>query len=152
MLYLSLALTAVALLLVWRANKKNADLKERIAQVNSRVYNTRRELNDTVRDIQAELNTLKYDLMHLRGETRITGEMTIEDITALHPQATEVLAAFHIGGCSSCSVDGSQRLDIAAAQNNQPLKPILVALNTLISTEPHQQEEMLRVSNVQLDF
>ncbi len=152
MLYLSLALAVIALLLAWRANKKNTDLKERIAQVNSRVYNTRREFNETARELQAELNTLKYDLMHLRGEAFVSGEMTIDAVTALHPKAVEVLAAFHIGGCASCSVDGSQRLEIAAAQNNQPLKPILVALNALVAAEQPSVDETLRVPNVQLDF
>ena len=151
MQYLSLALAVMALLLVWRANKKNTELKERIAQVNSRVYNTRRELNDTVRDLQAELNTLKYDLMHLRGETFVSGEMTIDAVTALHPQAVEVLAAFHIGGCSGCAVDGSQRLEVAAAQNNQPLKPILVALNALLAAE-QPVADVPRLPNVQFEF
>lgn len=151
MTYVALIVAVSALFLAWLANRKNAVLKERIAQANSRLYNLRREQTDLVRDLQTEINLLKYDVMHIRGETYVSGETTIDAITAMHPQAAEILAAFHIGGCSSCAVDDSQRLDVAAAQSNQPLKPILVALNALIS-QAQSPAEAIRVPNVHLNF
>jgi hypothetical protein len=51
----------------------------------------------------------------------------------MHPQAQQVLAGFHLGGCSSCFVDDNQSLSEAAAVNGRELEPILMALNTLIA-------------------
>ena len=42
--YAALALGLIAILMAWTATRKNKDLRERIAQVISRVYNLRREM------------------------------------------------------------------------------------------------------------
>ena len=44
--YVALILAAFGLVLAWGSNRKNTELRERIAQVNSRVYNLRREMQE----------------------------------------------------------------------------------------------------------
>lgn len=72
----------------------------------------------------------------------------------VHPLAGQVLASFHIGGCSSCAVDGSTRLDLAVASSGQTVEPIIVALNNLITESQNGtlSEEILKTPNVQLTF
>jgi hypothetical protein len=150
--YAALALGLIAFLMAWSASRKNKDLKERIAQVNSRVYNLRREMQETQEQAQTELLTLKFELLKLQGELQVTGEMKIGEILAIHPQAQQVLAGFHIGGCGSCMVDDSQSLTEAAALNGRELEPILLALNTLVVQNGNGQvsPEQLKSPNVQL--
>lgn len=152
MTYITLGVALVALFIAWRTQRKNLELKERIGQVNSRTYTVRRELDEAVRTLNSEIATLKYDLLSVQGQTHVTGDMTIEAITRLNPKTTELLAAFHIGGCSSCTVDDSTPLGIAAAQNNQPLKPMLVALNNFLAEEQQHAEEAILFPNVTLEF
>ncbi len=152
MIYVAGGVAVIALFLAWRSNRKNAVLKERVAQVNSRVYNMRREFDETLRDVHREVDVLRYDLMLLQGTAHITAEMTVDAIIGTNPQAADILAAFHMGGCSGCAVDGSQRLAVAAAQNNQPLKPILVALNNFIKLNHDAQDTSMPLPNVQLEF
>ncbi len=152
MVYVTLGIALFALWFAWRTHRKSAALKERIGQVNSRVFTLRRELDEAMQAMNNEIAGLKYEILSLRGEAHVTGDMTIEAITQLNPKAVELLAAFHIGGCSSCTVDNSVPLDVAAAQNNQPLKPILVALNNFLDDEQRRAEEMILFPNVKLEF
>ena len=99
---------------------------------------------------------VKYELLKLRGELPVSGEMRMGEILAVHPQAQQVLAGFHLGGCSSCMVDDNQSLAEAAALNGRELEPILLALNVLVAegSNGHGQlsTEQLRTPNVQLQF
>jgi hypothetical protein len=131
--YIALAVGIIGLVVAWSANRKNKDLKERIAQTNSRVYQLRREIQETQEAAAQERNVLRFEILKLQGDLTVTSEMQIGQITAIHPQAQQVLAGFHLGGCSSCGVDDQQTLAEAAAVNGRAVEPILVALNTLVA-------------------
>lgn len=154
--YIAIILGVVGLVMAWRATRKNKALKERIAQANSRAYNLRRELVDAKEQAEQELMTLKFELLKLQGDLKITPDMKIGEILQIHPQAQHVLAAFHIGGCSSCYVDDRQSLNEAVAVNGRELEPILAALNALIAESDNGNgvvaPERLRTPNVQLQF
>ena len=161
MVYFVLVLAAVALFMAWQSGRKQGELRERIAQVNSRVYNLRREVYDSQEELKQEITSLKFQLMQVEGKLEITGNMTVDEVGLIHPQANQVLAGFHIGGCSSCAVDGSQRLDLAVAQSGQQLEPVLVALNTLVQyangkngheTNGKVPDELLQTPNVELNL
>ena len=153
--YVALILAAFGLVLAWGSNRKNTELRERIAQVNSRVYNLRREMQEAQEQAQLEQMKLKYELLKLQGNLQVTGQMKIGEVMALHPQAQQVLAGFHIGGCGSCAVDDQQSLAEAVALNGRELEPILVALNTLLTESNGGGQiapERLKMPNVQLQL
>jgi len=156
MLYVALAIGLIGLIMAWSANRKNNDLKERIAQVNSRVYNLRREMQEAQEKAEQEMMTLKFQLLKAQGELKVTPEMKMGEIMAIHPQAEQVLAGFHIGGCSSCSFDSHQTLGEVAAVNSRDVQPILVALNTLVIESSNGNDlispEKLKTPNIQLHF
>jgi hypothetical protein len=154
--YIALTIGLIGLLMAWRANAKNKDLQERIARTNSRVYDLRRELLEIQQTAQQETMQLKFQLLKLQGELKVTPDMKISEIVALHPQAEQVLAGFHLGGCASCATDPGQSLSEAIGVYGRELEPILVALNTLIADGENGHEtvppERLKTPNVQLQF
>lgn len=155
--YITFAVALAAVLLAWNLYRKNGELKERIAQVNSRVYHLRREMLEAQEKAGLQLTGLKFQLLQLKGELQVTPEMKVGEVVALHPQAGQVLAGFHLGGCSSCSVDNNQSLAEAAALNNRDLAPILVALNGLLAEGGGARSgpvlaERLKTPNVELHF
>lgn len=153
LLYIALAAGIVAALLAWRAGNKNNELQERIAQVNSRVYHLRREMQESLQQAEQERLKLKFELLKLQGNLHLTGDMRVGEIYAAHPQAQQVLAGFHIGGCASCVVDDRQTLAEAVALSGRDLEPVLVALNGLVANDDGQlPPEMLQVPNVQLQL
>ena len=154
--YVALALGLIGIIMAWSANRKNNDLKERISQVNSRVYNLRREMQEAQEKAEQEMMTLKFQLLKAQGELKVTPEMKIGEIVAIHPQAEQVLAGFHLGGCSSCSVDLGQTLAEATAVNGRDISPILVALNNLVVESSNDNglisPDKLKTPNIQLHF
>ena len=152
--YIAIVLGIVGLLMAWRANRKNVELKERIADANSRVYNLRREQAEQQEQSSQELMTLKFEILKLQGDLKVTPDMQIGQILQIHPQTQQILAGFHIGGCSSCAVDDRQSLGEAVAINGRELEPILAALNTLVAEGGNGTvaPERLRTPNVQLQF
>ncbi len=154
--YVAIGIGLIGLLLAWIVKRKNSDLKEKIAQVNSRVYNLRREMLEAQEKSDQELMRLKFELLKLQGDLAVTPDMKIGEVIAIHPQAQHVLAGFHIGGCASCVVDEQQSLGEAVAGNGRELEPVLAALNTLIVDSSHSSgavsPERLKTPNVQLQF
>jgi TolA-binding protein len=154
--YIALALGLIGMVLAWSANRKNKDLKERIAQINSRVYNLRREIQEAQAAAAQERTALKFEILKLQGNLQVTPEMQIGQITAIHPQAGQVLAGFHLGGCSSCMVDDTQSLAEAAAINGRDMEPILVALNTLVAESENGYDrvpaQQFKTPNIELQM
>jgi hypothetical protein len=152
MIYVALLAGAVALFLAWRCSRNVRALKERNDRLTSQIYELRLEMHRATEAHEQAFDELRYELMRQTGNLKVTGDMTVDLVTALHPQAAAVLAGFHIGGCASCAVDGSTRLEEAIAANGEPLQPVLVALNDLVTegTEGIMTEEQLRSPNVQL--
>jgi len=139
--------------MAWRTGRKNSELQERIAQVNSRVYNLRRDWQENQEKAEQAVTQLKFQLLKAQGELKVTPEMNMGEILMVHPQAQQVLAGFHLGGCSSCSFDSRQTLGEVAAVNGRDIQPILVALNTLVTASNGHgmvSPERLKTPNIQL--
>jgi TolA-binding protein len=154
--YIALLLSVIAVFIAWSANKKYKDLKERLAQTNSRVYHLRREIEEKQEAAHKAQLQLKFELLKLSGGLEITPEMRIEEVVAAHPQAQQILTGFHLGGCSSCSIDDNQTLGEAVAVNGRELEPVLVALNALVaengSGNGTLSSEQIKTPNVQIHF
>jgi hypothetical protein len=150
--YVAILLSIIGIVMAWRASRQNNELKERLSQANSRVYNLRREIEEKQTKAEQDLMSLKFELLKVQGNLKVTPETRIGELGQMHPQALQVLAGFHLGGCSSCSVDDRQSLAEAAGVNGRELEPILVALNSLIAEGSNGAVpvERLKVPNIQL--
>lgn len=73
--YIALTIGLMGLFMAWRTGRKNSELQERIAQVNSRVYNLRREMQESQEKAEQELIALKFQLLKAQGELKITPEI-----------------------------------------------------------------------------
>ena len=154
MVYIALLLSIAGLGMAWLCHRKNGTLREKLSQTNSRIYNLRRENLEIQEKAEKEIMALKFEILKLKGELKVEPQMKIGEIMSIHPQAQQVLAGFHLGGCSSCSVDERQSLSEAAAVNGRELEPILAALNTLVAQNGNDAEatEPIKTPNVQLHF
>lgn len=152
MVYIALIISLIGVGMAWMCHKKSGTLREKLSDTNSRIYNLRRENLEVQEKNEKEIMSLKFEILKLQGELKVSPEMKIGEIMAVHPQAQQVLAGFHLGGCSSCSVDDRQSLAEAAAVNGRELEPILAALNSLVAENGNGSVsvEQLKTPNVQL--
>ena len=155
MIYVVLAVALIGLYLAWKANKKQKSLNDRITELNGRIYQTRREMLESQEETKQALTKLRFDALKAQGQLQVTSDMTVGEVLMTHPMAGQVLASFHVGGCSSCATDDEQRLDLALASSGQSVEPVLVALNNLITREHETgavSENLLKTPNVELSF
>ena len=154
MVYVALLVGLAALFFAWRSSRATKGLRERVARLNSQIYDLRADMHRAAEAHQKAIMQLKFDMLRQTGELKVSGDMTVDEVKLLHPQAVEVLAGHHIGGCASCAVDGSARLDEAVAANGGQLEPVLVALNSLVDEGSDRlvAEDRLRTPNVQLSL
>lgn len=61
-----------------------------------------------------------------------SAEMRVDEVLAQHPGARWVFAAYHIGGCSSCSSAPDETLLEVAAAYGIPLEKLVADLNALV--------------------
>ncbi|MCH7732590.1 MAG: hypothetical protein IIB44_08770 [Candidatus Marinimicrobia bacterium] len=92
-----------------------------------------REIIDLRNHVNLSLNQLKNEKSNRNhsGEKHFTSEMSIGEILAKHPGAQNVLAMFHLGGCSSCSVTDGHILGEAIKEYGINKGALLGTLNGL---------------------
>jgi len=59
------------------------------------------------------------------------GEMTVGEAIGMHPGASMVFAAFHLGGCAHCAVSEEETIEQVCMGYGVPMDEVLQALNAL---------------------
>jgi hybrid cluster-associated redox disulfide protein len=138
-------IAAVALLFAWRGARRAHYLEERLDTTNNRYFTVANQLRELEETSQSEIVDLKVELKRQAGLLKFEPQMTIGEISDMHPRAVEVLAGFHLGGCSSCAVSPDQTLSSAAQQHNINLDRLLGSLRQLADGQSggssHQLDE-----------
>lgn len=123
-----------ALAYAWKLSHELETARRRLDRYNKALF----DVNDEVRELREKLAEstarLGVEVMHRTGTPAFTPDMTVRQTQMLHPQAGEVLAAFHLGGCSSCAVEPDDTLAAVCAQSGVEAAQVLVNLNALLGT------------------
>src|SRR5262245_35766976 len=83
-------------------------LRETLRDVQRRLYLAQTRLNELESTMQKELKTLRALMRQQSGGPLLDSTMKIADAIAINPAIREVLAQFHLGGCSSCAINEEQ--------------------------------------------
>lgn len=151
---LLLALAAVAY--AWKLQQELHIATRRLDRYNRALF----EANDEIRKVREEFTAT---LAQVQAEMRLPpntpvhfdAKMTVHEAMALHPQVEQILASFHLGGCSSCAVDPTDTLADICRENGRDLVQLLQNLNYLVATvqkQPNGQPQLVKVPNVELNF
>ena len=71
--------------------------------------------------------------MQASTEAWFHSEMTVEHALTLHPGARWVMAAYHLGGCSTCAESSAETLAQVAAGYGLSLEKLVADLNSLFA-------------------
>jgi hypothetical protein len=123
-----------------------------IRGLNKEIDFVRRRSLDHTSDLAEEILKLQDEVRKLRVQSRMGGgtlkftpDVRIDELSAIHPAATDVLASFHIGGCSDCAVDDSDTLAGAAREKGVELETLLTALNGLLEPDGKTAKDLERI-------
>ena len=129
----------------WRVGKLQKavdEAAEEMASLRSHVTASNNILEQKIEDVRR--STVKRADT---GNQRFHADMTVEEVLNLHPDAASVMASFHLGGCSSCSIADHHVLGPACEGYGIDVEPLLDALNGLLDGGPipamHSRDENL---------
>jgi hybrid cluster-associated redox disulfide protein len=128
-LYGALGLLILLSLVNWRRCVK---LKGEIDRLERGTDELRAFINVSHERIKSEiLSRVQTELRRRGSGPAFHRDMSVGEAMKLHPQATSVMAEFHLGGCSSCSISDNHILGDAARDYGVNIDNLLAALNGL---------------------
>ncbi len=120
-----------ALVLAFLAVRRISGFQEQLEHTSSSLLELRGALNEANEKLEGKLNDLQLSLRRQAGETIFRPEMTIAEALEVHPKVQEVLATFHLGGCSQCAVSDVDTIQGACQSYGIDQKALMEALNGL---------------------
>jgi len=154
----ALAVSAAALFFARRLQQENEKLRGRLDRYNKTLFAAENDLRNLREEIADNSARFQAELMQRTGTARFTPEMTARTATLLHPQVDQILAGFHLGGCSDCAVEPDETLAQICAERGIALDTLLGNLNMLVvdSAAPHNGQvyapKLVKLPNMTLEL
>ena len=131
---IALVVAVVALAIAYLAVRRGGALDHRLSRVDETLFSLRSELDETTEKLSAQLADLLWAQRRQAGELKFEPTMTIADALQMHPRVAEVLASFHLGGCSQCAVSDVDTIEGACQTYGIDQGALMRALTGLIDT------------------
>lgn len=129
---LALVVGLAALGYVWKLSSEQATLQRRLDRYNKALF----DANDEIRRLREEMSEgmarLHVEMM-TGARAAFRPQMTVREAQMLHGQAEQVLAGFHLGGCSHCAVEPDETLAEICAEHGVDEAALLMNLNALLA-------------------
>ncbi|MFO7632515.1 MAG: hypothetical protein R6W76_08250, partial [Caldilinea sp.] len=128
----ALLISLVALGYAWKLNRELDSARSRLDRYNRALFKS----EESIKSLRAELGEtstrMRLELLMRTGGAQFTPEMTVREAMLLHPLSQQVLAGFHLGGCSSCAVDPDDTLAAICRGHGVDETELLANLNGLL--------------------
>jgi hybrid cluster-associated redox disulfide protein len=153
--WLALLVALIAAGMVWKLTGELATATRRLDRYNKALFDAADEVRQVRESTQIEIAKLTAALRRQTGEPVFTPHMTVRAALATHPQAEQVMAAFHLGGCSHCAVEPDDTLAHACAQHGVDAAALVANLNVLMGGHTNGRAAtpaLVKLPNVQLEL
>jgi hypothetical protein len=150
----ALLLAVMGLVYAWTLSQGLAQATRRLDRYNRALFEASEEMRRLREDHAQQLATLRGEVARASGKVVFSHEMTVREIYALHPQAQDVLARFHLGGCSSCAINLDDQLDQLCRASGLGVEDIVGTLNGLFGSNgsSFRNGEIQRVKLPNVEF
>lgn len=163
--WVALAIAVIALGFVWKLNGELATATRRLDRYNKALFDANDELRRLREGVEEDFAQVRVAMRQQQG-TAFAPEMTVREVLMTHPQAEQVLASFHLGGCSHCAVEPSDRLVDVCREHGVELQTLVGNLNLLLparqqggngadgaaSSTGYGAPQLVKLPNVALEF
>jgi hypothetical protein len=153
--WLALIIGGIALAYAWKLQQELNTATRRLDRYNRALFDANDEMRRLREELVATGAKLRVELQQRTGTIAFQPEMTVREAQLLHPQAQQILAGFHLGGCSSCAVEPDETLATVAANSGLELDVLLKNLNLLVERGYGQRNgaiQPVKIPNVELSL
>ena len=137
------ALTIVALLIglaalvyAWLVRQDLDKATRRLDRYNRSLYDASDQIRRLEESQAAAVAELRAEIARSSGKAAFRPAMSVRESYALHPQAQEILAAYHMGGCSSCAVELDDTIAQVCVNAGIDVGQVIGDLNVLLAGQP----------------
>jgi hybrid cluster-associated redox disulfide protein len=149
---IALIAAALALIVAFFALRRAGALAERADRAANSSTELRSALNETNDKLNLVLTDLRFEQRRQAGETIFTPKMTIAEAMQVHPKVSEVLASFHLGGCSHCAVSDVDTIEGACQTYGIDQAALMDALNGLAGGASGGSAGPTKTPNIKVSF
>ena len=153
---IALIIAGIALAYTWKLHQELNTATRRLDRYNRALFDANDEIRHLREELAATTAQLRVELKQFSGDLSFQPEMTVREVQMLHPQAQQILAGFHLGGCSSCAVEPDDTLAKICAENKLDLNALIGNLNLLVAgsngRQPTNAPEFVKLPNVELSL
>jgi hybrid cluster-associated redox disulfide protein len=125
-------------------------LREALRDALRRLYLAQARLNELESTVRKDLQALRGMVHQQSGGIVIEPSMKIAEAIAFEPRMRDVLAQFHLGGCSACAINEEDTFAQAAMRHGIDLGDLMAALNALSHGQSRPLEETRHSGLLQL--
>ena len=144
----ALFVAVLSLVIAYLAFRRADALDKRLSETNDRLFDLRSQLNDT----NGGLRSLRLEMRRQAGDLSFAPTMTISEAMEVHPQVAQVLASFHLGGCSHCAVSDVDTIEGACQSYGIDQNALMTALNQLIDPKSGGSTGPIKIPNMKLEL
>jgi hybrid cluster-associated redox disulfide protein len=105
-------------------------MRDALRDAQRRLYLAQARLNELESTVQKELQALRSLMRRQSGDPLFEPSMKIAEAIAIDPHVRDILAQFHLGGCSSCAINEEHTIEQAAMSYGVDLDRLMVVLAT----------------------
>jgi hybrid cluster-associated redox disulfide protein len=154
--WVALIVAAVAVAFVWKLNGELGRATRRLDRYNKALFDANDEIRRLREEVAEDVAKLRVALRQQQGAV-FAPDMTVREVLLAHPQAEQVLATFHLGGCSHCAVEPDERLADACQEHGVDLQMVVGNLNLLMQASQqvgagNGAPPLVKLPNVALEF
>lgn len=151
--WLALLAAIAAGIYAWKLSGELATASRRLDRYNKALFDAGDEIRRLREQLAEETAQLRVQLRQHQGMAAFAPDMTVREALLVHPQVEQVLAGFHLGGCSHCAVEPEDTLAHAAGQHGVNLQALLANLNLLTAGQANQAApQLVKLPNVVLEL
>lgn len=155
-LVISILAAVVAVLAIawaWRLQQEMERLTRRLDRYNRSLFDASDHLRTLEEELKQTTAALHVETMQRAGALQFTPNTTVREAELIHPQAMQVLAGFHLGGCESCAVEPDTTLEQACLEKGADMNALLGNLNLLTqSARNGGAPEFVKLPNLTLEL
>lgn len=125
----------IAFVYAWLLRQDLDKATRRLDRYNRALYDASDQIRKWEESQAATVAELRAEIARSSGKAAFRSTMTVREGYALHPQAQEILAAYHMGGCSSCAVELEDTIGEVCARAGADTAQVMRDLNALLAVQ-----------------
>jgi len=153
---IALLIGLVALAYAWLVRQDLDKATRRLDRYNRALYDASDRIRKLEESQAATVAELRAEIARSSGKAAFRPSMSVQESYALHPQAQEILAAYHMGGCSSCAVELDDTIGGVCTNAGVDTNQVISDLNALLAVQPNNGHtnsiQRVKLPNLTLDL